>query len=476
MRRASYVIASLMEVLFVAISATTTTTAQSSAAGSGTSVTFHRDVEPILQKNCQSCHRPGQIAPMSLLTFNDVRPWARAIRTKVVARQMPPWFADRSHGVEYSTDLSLKQADIDTIAKWVDTGAPAGDPKDAPPAVVWPADGWAIKPDVVVRGPSFAVPARPPSNVIEWTTIVVPSGFTKDTWVTSVEIKPSDLQVTHHICISFQPHRDDVQYYTPVWSDKKRDEEGNELRPTTPPAPRRERSVNAGGPAPTPVADPGAAGGGFLCYLPGNQVFDYRPYKAGAMIPAGYDISLAQHYTPSGKDAVDFPQIGLTITDTPPEKRWVSGSAGSAGRNFAIPAHDPNYAAPPGEVEFGADAELVMMMPHMHLRGKDMIYTVVHPDGRKQVALGVPNYDFNWQMQYVLGEPIRVTKGAKLHVQAHYNNSASNKFNPDPNRTVYEGNMTWEEMMTPFFAVLVDMKTDPKTIFKRGFVANEGGD
>ena len=455
--------------------------AQSPAVGAAAAApTFHKDVLPILQKNCQSCHRPGQIAPMSLLTYPQVRPWARSIKTKVVAREMPPWHADPQYGIAYATDRSLKPTEIDTIVNWADAGAVEGDPKDAPAPVVWPEDGWVVKPDMVVRGPAFEVPARPASNVIEWTTIIVPGGFTKDTWVTSVEIKPSDLQVTHHICIGFVPHRNDVQYYTPVWADKPRDDEGVESRDNQqfPESSGRDRGGNR---AEGPGADggrlrelAGAAGGGFLCYLPGNQVFDYRPFKAGALIPAGYDISFAQHYTPSGKRTVDFPQVGFTISDTPPQKRWVSGSAGMAGRDFAIPPNDPNYASPPGELEFGADAELVMLMPHMHLRGKDMTYTVIYPDGREQVALSVPNNDFNWQQQYVLKNVISVTAGTKLRVQAHYNNSMSNKFNPNPNRWVYQGNMTWEEMMTPFMAVLVDVKVDPAKIFRRGFVATDG--
>ena len=174
--------------------------------------TFTKDVLPILQKNCQSCHRPGQIGPMSLLTYQDARPWARSIKAKVESRQMPPWFADPQHG-EFANDRSLPQADIDTIAKWADGGAPQGDPKDAPPAIEWPADGWQIKPDIIVRGPEFRVPARTPQDVIEWATFLIPSGFTKDTWITSLEIKPSVMSVTHHICFTFQPHRPDVKYY-----------------------------------------------------------------------------------------------------------------------------------------------------------------------------------------------------------------------------------------------------------------------
>ena len=181
--------------------------------------TFSKDVLPILQKNCQSCHRPGQIAPMSLLTYEQARPWARDIKTKVASRQMPPWFADPQYG-HFSNNRALSQSDVDTIVKWVDTGAAVGNAKDAPAPIVWPAEGWQIQPDVIVKGPEFVVPAHPTNNVIEWTTIIVPSGFTKDTWITSMEVKPSDLSVTHHICVTFRQHTPDVQYYTPVWTDK----------------------------------------------------------------------------------------------------------------------------------------------------------------------------------------------------------------------------------------------------------------
>src|SRR5215813_13256736 len=196
-------------------------------------VTFHKDVLPILQKNCQSCHRPGQIAPMSLLTFRDARPWARSMKTKVESRQMPPWFADPKHGL-FANDRSLSQRDIDVISKWADGGAIEGDPIDAPPAIEWPADGWQIKPDIIVRGPEFRVPAHTKNDVVEWVTYVIPSGFTKDTWITSLEIKPSVLAVTHHICFTFQPHRPATKYYVANWSESPRDEEGTAIGNSTP--------------------------------------------------------------------------------------------------------------------------------------------------------------------------------------------------------------------------------------------------
>ena len=151
-------------------------------------VTFHKDVEPILQKNCQNCHRPGQVAPMSFLTYQDVRPWVKAMKAAVVTRKMPPWFADPHYG-SFLNDRSLKQSDIDIVARWADAGAPEGNIKDAPPAVQWPT-GWLIQPDVVVEGPTTDVPASTKNNVVEWMTVIMPTGFTKDTWVSSVQIKP----------------------------------------------------------------------------------------------------------------------------------------------------------------------------------------------------------------------------------------------------------------------------------------------
>ena len=180
------------------------------------SITFHKDVEPILQKNCQSCHRPGQIAPMSLLTYQGTRPWARAMKAAVVSRKMPPWFADPKYG-HFSNDRALPQSDINTIVAWADGGAPEGNATDAPRPIAWPADGWLVQPDYVVKGPTYKVPAK---GVLA--EVVVPSGLSKDTWITSLEIKPSAYKVAHHICVSFIAHKPDVKYGVPVWVDEQR--------------------------------------------------------------------------------------------------------------------------------------------------------------------------------------------------------------------------------------------------------------
>jgi len=420
-----------------------------SGAPNAGDVSFNKDVLPILQKNCQTCHRPGQVAPMSFLTYKEARPWAKAMKAATLSRKMPPWFADPQYG-HFLNDHSLKPSEIDTIAKWADTGAAEGNPKDAPPAVHWP-EGWQIQPDVIVQGPVYDVPAHPKNDVIEWISVTVPSGFKQDTWITSVQIKPEHPAVTHHICLGFNPHTLDIKYFEPTWQDKTRDEDGSAI------------------PGRGPTFGPASPGGRFRsmaedCYLPGNPVADYRDFKAAKLVPAGSDITLNLHYTPNGTAVTDHVQIGFTVTQEPPQRRYVSllSSSSTDPKVFAIPPKDGNWQSPPAEVTFTEDVELVYMMPHMHFRGKDMTYTLLYPDGTKEVVLNVPHYDFNWQLGYTTS--VKVPKGTKLHVDAHFDNSPNNKFNPNPNKTVYYGEMTWEEMMNPFFGVVVDKGVDPAKI------------
>jgi hypothetical protein len=434
------------------------------AAADPAAVTFHKDVLPILQKNCQSCHRPGQIAPMSFLTYESTRPWAKAMKAAVIERKMPPWFADPKFG-HFGNDRSLKQADIETIAKWADSGAAAGDPKDAPAPIQWPADGWEIQPDLIINGPEFKVPAKPDKNVIEWTYITVPSGVTQDTWITSMEIRPSEPSVTHHICVYFKPHTADVKYNTPVWADRPRDDAGAALESAA--------GINGRGlPASLTAGSNGIEG----CYVPGQYTQDYRTHHAAKLLKANTDIVFQLHYTPNGKDTIDRPRIGLTVAKQRPARTYVSFgiTAPSDPKSFAIPPNHPNWASPPAIAEFTEDVDLVWMFPHMHVRGKEMTYTLRYPDGRTETILSVPHYDFNWQLGYDLAEPIHVPKGTRLVVTAHYDNSANNKFNPDPNRTVYYGDMTWEEMMFPFFSVVVDQGVASRRLIRliRGSISD----
>ena len=414
---------------------------------SSSTVTFYKDVLPILQKNCQACHRPNQIAPMSFLTYKESRPWAKAMKTMVVLRKMPPWFADPRYG-HFLNDRSLKQNEIETIKTWAESGAREGDPNDAPTPVQWP-EGWQIQPDLIVQGPVFDVPAHPRNNVIEWAAVTIPSGFTRDTWITSVQIRPEHAAVAHHICLGFHPHMPDVKYYEPVWQDKERDQDGNaipEKGPTFGNWPFRGRSMSED------------------CYLPGNVTADYRDFHAAKLVPAGSDITLNLHYTPKGIAVRDHVQIGFTVSKEAPQRRYVSlnTSAPMDPQHFAIPPNEGNWQSPPAEITFNQSVELVLMVPHMHFRGKDMTFTLEYPDRRREIVLSVPHYDFNWQLGYHTS--IQVPKGTKLHVDAHFDNSPNNKFNPNPNKTVYYGEMTWEEMMFAFFGVVVDKNTDPQKI------------
>jgi hypothetical protein len=425
-------------------------------AAAADSPTFNKDVLPILQKNCQSCHRPGQIAPMSLLTYKDARPWARAIKNAVVSRKMPPWFADPQYS-HFRNDRTLAQTDIDVLTGWVDTGAPEGDPKDAPVPITWPEKGWQIKPDIIVDLPEFKVPAN---GVVEWTDITIPGPFKEDTWITSMEILPDNPQVVHHIGVLFRQHTPDVEYYKPEFAVIPRDESGSAFPCHKNDAPR-----------PTPGSATQRVGTFTVeaSYVPGISAFDYRIYGAGKLVPANTDLVFSMHYTPNGKELIDHSKLGITLAKKEPDRRYLTFSISSPNDadSFAIPPHDGNWASPPAIATFDEDCEMVWAQPHMHIRGKDMTYTLEYPDGRKETILNVPRYDFNWQLGYEWAEPIKIPKGTKIVAYAHYDNSEANRYNPDPNRTVYYGNQSWEEMMQPWFAVIVDKKVDVRKVLRR---------
>lgn len=416
--------------------------------------TFSKDILPIFQQNCQTCHHPGTSAPMSLLDYKNARPWAKAIKNAVSIRYMPPWFASPKYG-HFTNDRSLSQEDIDTIVRWVDAGAPAGDPNDAPAPIQWPEAGWKIRPDVIVEGPTYDVPA---TGIVEWQWVPVPSGFTKDTWVTSIEILPKQIPVVHHICLSFRPHDPNVEYGVSIFNKPniQRDADGVEIVKQK--QPQQQRSGRQG-----------FSGGAIEeCFEPGRGPADFRPYHAAKLIPAGTDIWVNLHYTPNGTAVRDHVQIGFTLAKQPPTRRYLalSGSSPSTRDVFAIPPGDPNWEAPAAVFTFAEDVDLVGLMPHMHVRGKSATFYLDYPDGHSETILDVPHYDFNWQLWY--DTDIHVKKGTKLRVIAHYDNSPENKFNPDPTKTVYYGDQTWEEMHFPSFGVVVDnLKDDARTVLAR---------
>jgi hypothetical protein len=399
----------------------------SSAAAPASQVTFYRDVLPILQNNCQSCHRPGEVAPMSLLTYEQSRPWAKAIKEKVLARKMPPWFADPQYG-HFDNERSLTAQEIKTLVSWADGGAVAGEKTDAPAPREF-VDGWNIgKPDAVIQMPkAFHVPAQ---GTIDYQWVVIPTGFTKDMWVHAAEIRPGNRAVVHHVLAFVRPQG------SPWMKDAK---------------PGIPFSLGPQGEARAPRPGGGGPemGEQLKGYAPGIQPLILSDTTA-RLIPAGSDIVFQLHYTTNGTEADDQSKLGLVFAKTPPAQRQITLMAPNP--RLAIPPHDPNYEVT-SEVELQETVTLTSLVPHMHFRGKDFMYKVVFPSGESKILLSVPHYDFNWQLEYNLAEPLVLPKGTRLECTAHYDNSANNPYNPDPNKLVKWGEQTWDEMMIGYFTV-----------------------
>jgi hypothetical protein len=412
------------------------------------SVTFSKDVAPIFYKNCVDCHRPGELAPMSLLSYKDARPWARSIREKVVAREMPPWSADPHFGT-FSNDRRLSQKEVDTISAWVDQGAKEGNASDLPPQPDF-ASGWKSgKPDLVLTmAEEYAIA---PEGSDEYINFSLPTNFKEDRWIRGVEIHPGNKKVVHHVVAFIQSPQMAARYKSPgrgsfagqsiFFSDGTR------------------KRVKAD----APVFDDGCAApnGGFArgsgeeglglllgFYAPGKDT-DTWPAGTAKLIPAGSNIIIQVHYSKTtGKAEKDRSSVGLYYADGPPEKSLMS--FGALNHYFKIPAGDSNHEVT-ACYTFSRDVQLLTLMPHMHLRGKDMKYEGIYPDGRRETLLFVPRYNFNWQSMYRMQTPLEIPKGTKLLVTAHFDNSERNKYNPDPSKTVRFGDPTYDEMMIGYF-------------------------
>ena len=406
--------------------------------------TFSKDVLPILQKNCQTCHRPGEAAPFSLLTYESARPWAKAIKGAVAARKMPPWFADPKYG-HFSNDARLPDSDVQTIVAWVDGGALQGDPKDAPAPIEW-REGWNIKPDVEISLlKPYTVPAK---GVVPWLDFVVPTHFTKDTWVAAAEVRPGARPVVHHATISFVPPGPDSK--------------GLEALATGEPVklPRGLRSQ------------------GLVGLGPGAPAKRFDEYDAAILVPAGSYLIFNMHYTSNGKEMADQSKLGLEIATKEPKNQLVAVVAGDAGStsagNLVIKPGDP--AAPGhGSVTFAAPVKLASLNPHMHLRGKDFQYRLVFPTGETQTILNIPRYDYAWQPGYKFEKPLEIPAGTRLEMEGHWDNSPNNPNNPDATAEVRWGQQVWEEMFGGGISLLVPRDTDVKTLVKRENLRRPGG-
>ncbi len=415
-------------------------------------VTFNKDVLPILQRECQVCHRPGEIGPMPFLTYEGTRPWAKAIKVAVASKKMPPWFADPKYG-HFTNERHLSDAEIATLTAWANNGAPEGDAKDKPAPVTF-RDGWNIRPDLIFKFPKpFAIPAK---GTIEYTYITVSAPFKEDTWVVAGEVRPTDRAHVHHVVANVRPKGSKWMIQSQLGSE-----------PYAPGPKRNEELIKAAG------GDKSVLDNEFLVgYVPGMEAQRFDIDNSAKLIPAGADIVFEVHYTTNGVPGEDQSMVGLELAKAPPQRRFMSIAA--AQTNLTIAPGDSNAEAK-ATLKFGQPVDFVYMQPHMHLRGKDMKIDAHYPTGERETLLNVPHYDFNWQTVYYEKKPLHFPQGTTLELTAHWDNSLNNKWNPDPTATVHWGDQSWQEMLAAPMAVIVDRTVDPKTVVSEGNLVGSSG-
>ncbi len=381
--------------------------------------TFARDVLPILQKHCQECHRPNRVAPMSLIEYSEVRPWAKAIRNSVVSRTMPPFHVNAPLG-HFKDDIRLTDEQIATIAKWVDTGAPQGNPADAPPAVVWPSGEWLLgDPDLVLPYPVYSPNTNNLDEVIVFFSDYV---FPQETWVQSFEFKATNYRVLHHAGVySVGP-----EFFVP--EDKVLNTDDEHLSKFG-----------------------GKSSGSFALmkdkphlytWLPGQQ-FNRRAEGDGFRIKAGNRLVIQLHVAPT-TEAIQF-QISLGLhfvngeitTDTIPKLGRL--------KDFSIPPGAPAHRLRT-EIGFDQARTVIGFNAHMHVRGKSTSIVFHYPDGRTETVFDLPHYNFDWQRDYYLAKPMQVPAGTRAEFIAEWDNSVANPLNPDPAAEVKWGAHNTDEM------------------------------
>jgi Copper type II ascorbate-dependent monooxygenase, C-terminal domain len=400
--------------------------------------TFYKDVLPVLQDHCQSCHRPGEVAPMPLVTYRQTRPWVNAIAHEVQMKMMPPWFADSRYG-RFANDPSLTAQQISMISAWVAAGAPAGNSLDAPLAKVW-SKGWNIaQPDLVVRMTKPAqIPAR---GEVEYTYEILPTHFTEDRWIQMSEFRPGSPAHVHHAVVYIRPPDSPWLRHAPI---------GEPFTASVLKDPVEQRQAHE------------TTSDLLLVYAPGSSP-DQWPDGMAKFVPARSDLVFQMHYTTNGTAAEDQTGVGMVFAKTPPKQRVIT-----------LQLNNHALIIPPGADDFRVevqgtlpnDVTLLSLFPHMHLRGKRFEYDIVHDDRSVEVLLRV-NYHFHWQLSYRLVEPRLLKAGTKLRAIAWYDNSKNNPHNPDPTKTVTWGDQTSDEMMVGFFDVAVPAGMDKWKFFER---------
>jgi hypothetical protein len=398
------------------------TDAQQAAA---TVPTFSKDVAPILYKHCVSCHRPGEAAPMSLLTFERARPYARAIASAVANRTMPPWQADAPAGT-FHNERILSDRERETLTAWAAGGAVNGDPKDLPAQPTF-TDGWALgKPDIVLEmQEDYRIPAK---GTIQYEWLYIPTDFSEPKWVKSLEIRPGNRSVVHHVLIYYRAKPDGKT--PPVARPNQRNQ--SNPPPDEPGVSAHPRRTDLAGMPPRLIAT----------YAPGTNP-QVAPAGAAFRLEPGGILELQMHYTATGQATTDRTKVGITFsTDQSPREVRAQHFM---NMTLKLPAGAADVAVTT-DLEFLQDATVWGLFPHTHLRGKRWAYTLELPNGETKPILSVPRYDFNWQTYYTFKEPLQVPKGSKIISTAWYDNSAANKSNPNPKVDVFWGDQTWQEM------------------------------
>ena len=391
-------------------------------------VTFSKDVAPIFQARCQECHQPNSIAPMSLITYQDARPWARAIKERVVARQMPPWHIDQSVGVQhFKNDMSLSDAQIDAIVKWVDAGAPQGDPKDMPPPKPLVTDNeWqGVKdgfgpPDLVIRSSEYTMPAR---HQDVWYRPMSDVPLTEPRWAKMVEIRPTTMKgrrIVHHSIAYLVLNNDPEAVNTGTANGGVRD--FGDL-------------VNR-----RPQLMEWAIGKGYDLFREGT----------GKLLVPGEKISWDQHLHAVGEEITSGSEIGIWLYpkgQEPKKRSYLVGFTGLRQREFVdIPPN--SIAQTDGFTVLKENTLITNFQPHFHLRGKAMQVEAILPDGSNQIVSYVGKFNFNWMTNYIYADDAAPAfpKGTVIHVTAFYDNTKANKNNPDPDQWVGYGDRTVDEM------------------------------
>jgi len=406
---------------------------------------FSRDVAQILDQNCVSCHRPGEIGPMAFTSYKEVRPWAKAMGNAVKSRKMPPWHAAPHYG-KFSNDSRLKDKDIDTILAWVAAGAPEGDPRSLPPLPKF-AEGWQIgKPDAIYTIQEYTLAS---DGYDEQKTFVVDTNLKEDIWVEAIEIRPGNRKVVHHAHVWLDtpptPKPAGTAPKTPKVTYTMREGSRVYARPDAP-------VIDDGCGDPSggmwPGSNPSELGSILASFVPGKAPEQW-PVGIAKRIPAGSKLRFTIHYSrTTGKEERDSTSVGLRFAKQPPEREL--RRIDLHNQAFLIPANDSNHTVT-ACYTFTEDADVLSYLAHMHYRGKSMRFEATYPDGRTETLMDVPHYDFEWQTKYLNAAPVRIPKGTRIKLTATFDNSPNNRYNPDPSKVIRWGDNTVDEMMDGWF-------------------------